>query len=687
MIYLKDVMTLVEKTLLVNSSLLDAVKLMKDYQWNNIPVTDTEKKLIGVFTRSTLYQMLLDNVPLDTPINSYYKKDVISYPLDTPYEQVERLVKESRVGTGIVVDSGNKVIGLFSKTDMISALFRSTQSLKEQLETILYTSDLGVFLTDNQRRIIFVNDKLAFMLGINQEDLTGKKMDEVVTFKKDKTGKIISPQRIKLTTFPTMAKLSTYSTIKGSTGFIAIFQNVSEIKKMAEELKTVKKLKGLLDSIIEDAYDGIVTVDENGYITFLSPPILELFSLNKVTSLGKHIDAILPQLNLAKILDTGVDDVSEILEINGIKYIVHRIPVVQDDEIIGGIGKVMYRQLHEVRELFKRLDIMENKVSYYQQELLKSESSHFTMEQIVSVDKQIDRLKRIAAKTAKGRSTILIRGESGTGKELFAHAIHNASARKNGPFVTVNCAAIPDHLLESEFFGYEEGAFTGAKQKGKIGKFDLANGGTLFLDEIGDMSVQLQAKLLRVLQEKEFYRVGGTERIRVDVRIISATNRLLESMVKQGLFREDLFYRLNVISLEIPPLRKRKEDIILLSDIFIKEMNQLLGTSVTGIEEDVKKVLLIYEWPGNIRELRNVIERGVTFSEHGKIKLEDLPDHIKNKLNEERKEASENNLLKKGELEMIEQALKKARGNKTKAAGILGISRSVLYTKLKKYNR
>lgn len=685
-------MTNVHECLYPESSLYEAIIYMKKSKLNTVPVIDEDRKLEGVFTRSILYQMILQKTSLETSIKSFIKKDALAIPFDTPYDLVEKLVKESKVGTGVVIDKEYRVIGLFTKTDMISALFKSTRVLKEQQEIILNTSDLGAFLTNNNNEILFVNDKLLIMLDSTREELDGKDINKIINFKRDHLDNIISPQKIQIGNYQTVFRLSTYNTVKGNSGYIGLFQNISDLEQMAEELETVKKLKGLLETAIENAYDGIVTIDESGNITFVSPPMIELFSLDKKKVLGKNIQNVLPQLDLQKIMKTGIADVSEMLEIKGIRYIVQRIPVVQDGRIIAVIGKVMFRQLNEVRALFKKLDIMESKVKYYKQELRKSESSRFTMDHIISKDPQIEKLKRLSFKAAKGRSTILIRGESGTGKELFAHAIHNVSARKDGPFVTVNCAAIPDHLLESEFFGYEEGAFTGAKQKGKIGKFDLANGGTLFLDEIGDMSIQLQAKLLRVLQEKEFYRVGGTERIRVDVKIISATNRSLEEMVEKGSFREDLFYRLNVIAIEIPPLRSRKNDLHLLINLFIKEMNKLIGTSITGIEPQAQKALHNYKWPGNIRELKNAIERSVTFAEHGKIKLEDLPDYIINELEDITPDITSNialnqNLLKKTEKELIDQALLMADGNKTKAAKILGISRSVLYTKLKKYEK
>jgi transcriptional regulator with PAS, ATPase and Fis domain len=368
------------------------------------------------------------------------------------------------------------------------------------------------------------------------------------------------------------------------------------------------------------------------------------------------------------------------MEVKGIRYAVQRIPIVQEDEVIGAIGKIAFRGLDEMKELSRRFELSQTKEG--QRENKKMECAQFTFEQILTSNKQMEKLIRSASKAAKGQSTVLIRGESGTGKELFAHAIHNASSRKDGPFVTVNCAAVPEHLLESEFFGYEEGAFTGANRKGKIGKFDLAIGGTLFLDEVGDMSFPLQAKLLRVLQGKEFFRVGGTERIQVDVRIIAATHRPLEDMVRDGQFREDLYYRLNVFSFIIPPLRNRKNDIFLLGEEIIVELNRLNGTAVTGIDPEAQNVMLNYDWPGNVRELRNVLERSMIFAEHGKIKKDDLPDYL---LLVAKKESIDRSLLEKAEESAIQDAMQKTGGNKTRAAQLLGISRSVLYDKLRKY--
>ena len=313
-----------------------------------------------------------------------------------------------------------------------------------------------------------------------------------------------------------------------------------------------------------------------------------------------------------------------------------------------------------------------------------------TLDNIIGESEPINNSKRDALMASKSNSTVLITGESGTGKELFARAIHNHSNRSENPFVTVNCAAIPDNLLESELFGYEEGAFTGAKKGGKLGKFELAHKGTIFLDEIGDMSLHLQAKLLRILQERELNKIGSKSNIFIDVRIVAATNKNLEEMVLNGTFREDLYYRLNVIPLQLPNLRQRKEDIPLLIDFMMKEYSKKLGKKVLNIEEDVVQTMVNYKWPGNIRELQNIIEYSINMAPSSCITLDLIPQKLKN-LNIDKFVLRDDNIktLEELEKEEIIKALNKYKNykkDKELVAKALGISRATLYRKLEKYN-
>ncbi|MDP4549421.1 sigma 54-interacting transcriptional regulator [Alkalihalobacillus macyae] len=674
---LRDIMTPISETLITGDTLGRAVILMKQFKINVVPVVTKQDELHGVFTRTSLSDMIISGGQSNDSIDPYVVRDVVTLNDTTPYQEVENLVKQSHVGTGIVIDQHLKPIGLLTKTDMISALFEQTKSLSHMLEQILDSSHLGAIMTDEHSMIIYSNEQAKQFL--NKEELDG--LCSLGFFPEVENGMV---KQVQMEGNHFIVRASNFDRELNQKGYILFMQDVSEVEEMASELKTVQGLKGLLDKAMEHAYDGIVMVNKKGNIQMVSPPLCELFSIDRNKAMRKHVNEVFPQLNLLSVFQSQHAEVSDFLEIKGIKYIVNRIPIVQDSEVIGAIGKVTYRQLDDVKKVFKKLELMENQVDYYKEQLKQKDSSRFRWEQIITRDENMEKLVRTATKAAKGLSTILIRGESGTGKELFAHSIHSSSGRQLKPLVTVNCAAIPEQLLESEFFGYEDGAFTGAAHKGKIGKFDLANGGTLFLDEIGDMSLSLQAKMLRVLQEKEFYRVGGTSRVNVDVRIVAATNQPLEDLVAEGKFREDLYYRLNVISLQIPPLRDRPNDIERLIEHFMESFNSIIGTSVTAIKNDALTYMKSYHWPGNVRELSNVMERAMTFAESGQIQKEDLPEYMLRSIVESRYAQKETRM--DYEWEAIEKALAKSSGNKSKAAEILGISRSSLYEKLKKYS-
>ncbi|SHJ71926.1 regulatory protein, Fis family [Desulfofundulus thermosubterraneus DSM 16057] len=329
--------------------------------------------------------------------------------------------------------------------------------------------------------------------------------------------------------------------------------------------------------------------------------------------------------------------------------------------------------------------------------------SHFTADHIIGLSSQMLDLKETLLKVAPRNSNVLITGESGTGKELFARALHAASLRRAGPFVKINCAAIPDTLVESELFGYEEGAFTGCRKGGQIGKLELAHGGTVFLDEVAELSRAMQAKLLRFLQEREIQKLGSRRTIFVDVRVVAATNVNLEQMVKHKKFREDLFYRLNVINLHIPPLRERKEDIPLLVDAFIQKFNFSFGAGVNGVASEVMTAFLHYSWPGNVRELENCLERAFNLVDKDKIiRPHHLPAHLyalagENRLPGEKRFLGQvteafrqgktlTQIMEQVEKNIVLQALAESKGNKAKAARLLGISRPGLYKKLIKYN-
>ncbi|MHA6260459.1 sigma 54-interacting transcriptional regulator [Sporosarcina sp. CAU 1771] len=686
MLKLPQLITPIKHFLFPESTLQEAIELMKRSKWNTIPVLNNTRQVVGVFTRTELYDALLDGKPMDTIIAPLMKTDVITFTVNSSNLWLQRDLEKSKVGMAIVVDEEGKVVGQVTKTDVIFALLETTKSLQQRQEEILDISGLGALVIDQHYRIVYSNPKFCLMSNYTESELLHMDVSNVISKIQLESMRQSDHYRLRIGEFNTLARISEHQIPKGERGHIILFQDITDVEKMAQELQTVLKMKSIMQTVINNTYDGLIMIDEFEMITFISPSLQELFALEEKKVLHQSVDDVFPQLELSKTIKSGTPEFSDMMEVNGIRYTVHRIPVFQDDELIGVIGKISFRGLNEMQEVFKRFEKRE--MDKQKTSVRQRETTRFTIDQIITQDEQMEKLIRSTYKMAKGTSTVLIRGDSGTGKELFAHSIHSSSPRKDSPFVIVNCAAIPEHLLESEFFGYEEGAFTGAKQKGKKGKFELANGGTLFLDEVGDMSLQLQAKMLRVLQDKEFYRVGGVEQIQVDVRIIAATNRPLEEMVASGEFREDLFYRLNVISFEIPPLRERKKDILLLSKSLIKDLNRLNGVSITGIDPLAEQVMLDYDWPGNVRELRNVLERATIFADHGKIELEDLPQYVVNKVGVPAKAELEElkiSLLEKAEKETIEQVLEKTSGNKSQAAILLGMSRSVLYDRIKKY--
>jgi transcriptional regulator with PAS, ATPase and Fis domain len=465
------------------------------------------------------------------------------------------------------------------------------------------------------------------------------------------------------------------------------------IQPVSSYLRPTDSLEDAARIMLETRLDVVPVGDEDGrLIGVFSRTSLYRMILEKLPS-NTPIQAFVKTEAVTTLVDKLAETTFEQLENSIRNSRVSTSVIVDHDRRIVGVltqAKVVHALVESKNELREQMEaIMQAEKSGMGARgdtPEKSGAKHpyqamYTWDQILTRDKAVKHIITMAAKAARRDSPVLLLGESGTGKELFAHAIHNSSRRAAGPFIAVNCASIPEHLLEAEIFGYETGAFTGADRSGRIGKMELADGGTLFLDEIGDMPLALQAKLLRVIEGKEYFRVGGTKLIRPDVRIISATNAALEEMIAKKSFREDLYYRLQVITLPIPPLRARKNDILLLANAFIKQLNPLLDTAVTGIEEAAQTILYNYGWPGNIRQLRNVVERAMVMAEKGKLTLADLPKELMEKTTQMRGKT----LVQAAEKEEIERALQETNGNKTKAARLLGISRSVFYEKLKKY--
>lgn len=449
------------------------------------------------------------------------------------------------------------------------------------------------------------------------------------------------------------------------------------------------EIQSMLEAIIQCSEEAISVVDEHGRGLIINPAYTRITGLTEDKVIGKPATADISEGESMhmKVLKTRrpVRGVSMRVGPKNREVIVNVAPIIVNGILKGSVGVI--HDVSEIRSLTQELNRA--------RQIIRTLEAKYTFEDIVAQSDEMNLAIEQAKLGAKTPATVLLRGESGTGKELFAHAIHNASDRKYNKFLRVNCAALAESLLESELFGYDEGAFSGARRGGKRGLFEEANNGSIFLDEIGELTLSTQAKLLRVLQEKEIVRVGGTKPISINVRIIAATNVNLEKGIASGTFREDLYYRLNRMPIHIPPLRKRKEDIPALCSLLISKMNQDYGRNIEGISDTVLKRLYQYDWPGNVRELENVLGRAIIFMEKNEtlIDVVHLPDiagiartkqSVKNAIDQEIKPLSE--MLDHYEEAVIKRSLEYYKGNKTHTAKALDVSVRNLYYKLKKYN-
>ena len=440
--------------------------------------------------------------------------------------------------------------------------------------------------------------------------------------------------------------------------------------------------------IFDHIDNGACVVDPDGFITHFNKPYGRFLGVDPEEQIGRHVTEVIEGSRMGIVARTGKAEINASHPINGQKMVVQRIPIKENGKVIAVYGQVMFKDIKEVSTLAAKLSELRSKVRYYQNQLNSLRTTRYTFENIIGISPQIRDLIGEAKRAAQTQLPVLIAGESGTGKELFAQAIHNASNRNDGPFIRLNCAAIPKDLLEAELFGYEKGACTGAKTEGKPGKFELASSGSVFLDEIGDLPLEMQPKLLRVLEEREIERVGGTTIIKTDFRLIAASNRNLEDMVAKGQFRADLFYRLNVVPIDIPPLRERRMDIALLARHLLQQIASETSNVHRSFSKEAERLLESHDWPGNVRELNNVIERTVAAFDGDTITPYDMPFYIHHSTDPQGKASGAllKEVVAKAEKNAILDALKVTGYNKAQTADILGIHRTLLYKKMRKYD-
>ncbi|PLR75915.1 Fis family transcriptional regulator [Bacillus sp. V3-13] len=542
----------------------------------------------------------------------------------------------------------------------------------------------GMIVVNQENIITFANEAAIRLLEIPSNQLLNQQADQVIPHSKLheilQTGEVRIAEKQILKNYTILANRAPIFFDGKVIGAVAIFQDVSDLEKVSLELKREKELQERLNLVLESVSDLIALTDKEGDFTYMNEQMRELLVKIGAT---ESISGLVGKRGWQqlKVQKQSVYRVMNLLENEA--FITKINPILIDGDFRGAV--ISLSPYNEMKSLLEKLELMEKRTEYLEQELSRHVGLDKAFQTIIGHSETLIESLSIANKVSKTNSTVLITGESGTGKELVARAIHESSKRKRGPFIRVNCAAIPYNLIESELFGHEKGAFTGAF-KTHQGKFELANGGTIFLDEIGDLNIDLQAKLLRVLQEREIERVGGNRTIKLDVRVIAATNADLHRLVEEGKFRADLYYRLNIIPIHLPPLRSRKEDIPLLVDHFRQVYNGQLGKSIKFYEKGFLKAIGDYHWPGNIRELQNTIERAATLTEDTTLYRKDLPEYILNQ------DSSSLNIQLNGDLLPLEayerQIFEHAAPNYpsyNQLARALGITHKTAASKLRKY--
>lgn len=685
----KQMMNTQFRVLHLNDTIRTVIELYQECKLNTLPVVDENENLIGVFPKKRLYKALLNGVGLDSPCKPYIVYNPIHITSDLTYDEVSLVVRitKSQVDYVVVVDQAGKVVGMIGAAEYLRESLNLILTSSALLESLFRANYEGIVIIDRDGYILRINPAAEKMFGMSLAAVKGlhlkEVLPEIVISEKRRIG---LKQTVK--SVPVIVNQAPILDKDVQIGTNITFMDITDVEKMAQELEMVKELQTTLSGVLGASSDGVFVSDTSGMVRYVNEAAGKLLAESTEDITGQPLQTYLQTNSLAQVAKSGAAEVDQ-CSIMGRNCIVSHIPIKKETaekaETTGIVSTVYLDDNVLTEEIARKWFSLSQQVQYYRSELEKQSGETGSFEQLVSNNPKFNKMKRDAQRIARSSSTVLLTGESGVGKEVFARAIHGSSPRAKYPFLKINCAAIPETLLESELFGYAPGSFTGASKKGKPGYFEQANKGTIFMDEIGDMPLSIQVKMLQVLQEKEFMRVGGTSSLKVDVRIIAATNRDLREAIAKGFFREDLFYRLNVIEFNLPALRERTEDILLLAETFIKKYNRILGANVKGMKREVREALLQYSWPGNIRELENAIERAANYVWEGEIDVNDLPSQIFQVTPEPLDSSVYRSAVQDAQKEIILEALRKVNGNKSAAARLLNISRSAFYEKLKKY--
>ncbi|HBW35853.1 sigma 54-interacting transcriptional regulator [Desulfosporosinus sp. BICA1-9] len=676
---IKDIMTV--NPIVVNQQVTvqGAVSLMLKHRIDGLPVVDNQETLVGIFTKTHALKAL----GLDTkiPVSEIMQRSVIIISDEASPEEAWQIP----VGRLVVVNSAGQMVGIITRTDLVTAFQRKLEYALEEFIDIINSSHNSIIAVDRNGRIVLMNKAAEKMMGIAVSEVQGKDIDSIIA--NSGLSEVIQGSScqldLKVCIRDKVILANRTPIIKNGIiiGAVGVYQEISELENLASEFKNVKRINEELNTVIEYSADGFIVADADGNIIKANRASCDILGIPDSDIIGKHVNWMVEkgyntESVIMKVLKTK-KQVSLTKKLNNGKEVLSTGTPIFDEN--GNIYRVI-SNLRDLTEL-NRLSFELNKAKLELEQYRMENSSENIIYRSIEMRRNVEK----AIKVAKFDSTVMLLGESGVGKEVLAKLIYSSSKRSKGPFVKINCATIPYNLFESELFGYEGGAFTGGSKEGRLGLLELANNGTAFLDEIGEMPLDLQVKLLRVLQEREILRVGGRKQIKLDIRIIAATNRDLEEMVKKGRFREDLYWRLNVVSIQILPLRKRREDITALIYHFMQNFNQKHNTNKT-ITASVIARMVEYNWPGNVREIENTIERMLVLSTGSTIDLDSLWfDSDQNKIE---KWATLNywEVMNETEKRLITQVYNDCKSTR-KAAKILGIHQSTIVSKLKKFKQ
>ncbi|RWZ60133.1 PAS domain S-box protein [Halobacillus fulvus] len=609
-------------------------------------------------------------------------------------DQVFKEIRSARQQTTVIIPGSVAYI----TSELLEEKESLVQELKQQTENqhlILNSIHDGMIVIQADEKVSFINQSAERILGMEKDEVVGHPIHQIIP--SSRLPQILKSKRKevnqKLELDNGKRIITTRIPLIGSDqnvlGAYAVFQDITEVVDLAEEITNLKEVQTMLEAIIQSSDEAISVVDENGNGLMINPAYTRITGLTEGDIVGKPatVDISEGESMHMKVLKTRRPVRGVRLKVGPAKkdVLVNVAPVIVDGKLKGSVGV-----LHDVTEIQSLTSELKRA-----RQIIRSLEAKYTFDDIIGRSPEMTLALEQAKVGAKTPATVLLRGESGTGKELFAHAIHNESKRRHNKFIRVNCAAIDESILESELFGYEDGAFSGAKRGGKKGLFEEANHGSIFLDEIGELTLSMQAKLLRVLQENEIVRVGGRKSVPVDVRVIAATNINLEKAIMTKTFREDLYYRLNRLPIYIPPLRERNEDMKPLVEYLVQKLNEDYGRNIKAVSQEALDKLEDYEWPGNVRELENVMGRAMIYMDHQEETI--LAKHIPLLKKRDLHPTDDSSLTKWTgeklqeavdlyEKQLLADAYMAHQFNKTQTAKALGISIRNLYYKLEKYN-